>query len=82
MPARLQILGLSKVGQPPKSIKKEIRLILQSMKSVRPALLKALKDNQSATLFEYEEDKMYAKRESELIQRYLQLMKAKSLYDS
>jgi hypothetical protein len=30
-------------------------------------------DNQNAILFGYEEDKMYSKRESELIQKYLQV---------
>ena len=35
-------------------------------------LLTALEDNDHAAGFEYEEDKMYSQRESELIQRYLQ----------
>jgi hypothetical protein len=32
----------------------------------------AMEDKQSATLFEYEEHKMFSQRESELIQQYLQ----------
>jgi hypothetical protein len=34
--------------------------------------LTALADNQNATLFAYEEDKMYSRRENELLQKYLQ----------
>jgi hypothetical protein len=34
--------------------------------------LTALEDNDKAVWFEYEEDKMYSQRESELIQKYLQ----------
>jgi len=47
-------------------------LTIKGTINLRRALLMALKDNQSAALFEYEEDKMYSQRESELIQRYLQ----------
>jgi hypothetical protein len=32
----------------------------------------AMEDKQSATLFEYEEHKMFSQRESEQIQKYLQ----------
>jgi NADPH-dependent glutamate synthase beta subunit-like oxidoreductase len=39
---------------------------------LRAEFLTALEDNDKAVWFEYEEDKMYSQRESELIQKYLQ----------
>ena len=36
------------------------------------SLLEEPEDNDKAAWFEYEEDKMYSQRESELIQKYLQ----------
>jgi hypothetical protein len=39
---------------------------------LRQALLATLSDNQNATLFIYEEEKMFSRRESELIQKYFQ----------
>ena len=47
-------------------------LTIKGTADLRQALLMAMADNQSATLFEYEEDKMFSQRESELIQKYLQ----------
>jgi CRISPR/Cas system CSM-associated protein Csm5 (group 7 of RAMP superfamily) len=40
-------------------------------RNLREELMTALEDN-AAAWFEYEEDKMYSRRESELIQKYLQ----------
>ncbi len=40
--------------------------------NLRQDLLAALADNESASFFNFEEDKMYSQRESELIQKYLQ----------
>ena len=40
--------------------------------NLRRDLLAALADNDSASFFDFEEDKMYSQRESELIQKYLQ----------
>lgn len=40
---------------------------------MRETLLEALEDYESAVWFDYEEDKMYSLRESELIQQYLQV---------
>jgi hypothetical protein len=39
---------------------------------LRQDLLEALEDNDAASFFEFEEDKMYSQRENELIQKYLQ----------
>lgn len=47
-------------------------LVIKGTANLRLELLQALEDNDNAALFEFEEDKMYSKRESELIQRYLQ----------
>jgi len=40
--------------------------------NLRQDLLEALADNDTASFFEFEEDKMFSQRESELIQKYLQ----------
>jgi hypothetical protein len=40
---------------------------------MRAELLAALEDNDRAQFFTYEEDAMYTKRESELIQQHLQV---------
>ncbi len=47
-------------------------LTIKGTANLRQALSMAMADNQNATLFGYEQDKMYSKRESELIQKYLQ----------
>jgi len=47
-------------------------LVIKGTASLRRDLLNQREDNGRAVWFEYEEDKMYSKRESELIQRYLQ----------
>jgi NADPH-dependent glutamate synthase beta subunit-like oxidoreductase len=47
-------------------------LIIKGTPHLRRDLLEELERSQKATLFAFEEDKMYSKRESELIQRYLQ----------
>jgi NADPH-dependent glutamate synthase beta subunit-like oxidoreductase len=47
-------------------------LSIKGTANLRQELLMAMEDNQNAALFEYEEDKMYSQRESELIQKYLQ----------
>ena len=46
-------------------------LAIKGTRNLRQELLTALEDN-AAAWFEYEEDKMYSRRESELIQKYLQ----------
>jgi hypothetical protein len=46
-------------------------LAIKGTPNLRRELLDALADNQKAVWFEFEEDKMYSKRESELIQNYL-----------
>ena len=40
--------------------------------SLRQDLIRSLEDNEKAALFGYEEDKLFSRRESELIQKYLQ----------
>ncbi|MBW1946185.1 MAG: hypothetical protein JRJ51_25690 [Deltaproteobacteria bacterium] len=40
--------------------------------TLRQSLLEALGDYENAAWFDFEEDKMYSQRESELIQQYLQ----------
>jgi len=40
--------------------------------NLRRELLETLKDNETALFFEFEEDKMFSQRESELIQKYIQ----------
>jgi len=47
-------------------------LTIKGTDNLREELLTALEDNDNAVWFEYEEDKMYSQRESELIQKYLQ----------
>ena len=47
-------------------------LAIKGTANLRQDLLAALADNDSASFFEVEEDKMYSQRESELIQKYLQ----------
>jgi NADPH-dependent glutamate synthase beta subunit-like oxidoreductase len=47
-------------------------LSIKGTQNLRAELLAALEDNDNAAGFEYEEDKMYSRRESELIQKYLQ----------
>ena len=47
-------------------------LAIKGTANLRQELLMALEENDIATLFEFEEDKMYSQRESELIQKYLQ----------
>ena len=46
-------------------------LAIKGTANLREALDEALDENEKAVWFEFEEDKMYSKRESELIQRYL-----------
>ncbi len=47
-------------------------LTIKGTANLRKDLLEQLEENEKAVLFEFEEDKMYSQRESELIQRYLQ----------
>jgi NADPH-dependent glutamate synthase beta subunit-like oxidoreductase len=47
-------------------------LTIKGTANLRQDLLKQLEENEKASLFEYEEDKMYSQRESQLIQRYIQ----------
>jgi len=47
-------------------------LSIKGTANLRQELLNELEENEKAYLFEFEEDKMYSKRESELLQRYLQ----------
>jgi NADPH-dependent glutamate synthase beta subunit-like oxidoreductase len=47
-------------------------LAIKGTANLRQDLLEQLEENEKASLFEYEEDKMYTQRENELIQRYLQ----------
>ncbi len=47
-------------------------LAIKGTPDLKAELLRALKENQNAVWFEFEEDKLYSKRESELLQRYLQ----------
>jgi formate dehydrogenase beta subunit len=47
-------------------------LSIKGTANLRQDLLRVLKDNDKAVWFNFEEDKMYSKRESELIQKYLQ----------
>ena len=46
-------------------------LTIKGTANLRHALLMAMTDNQKAVLFEYAADKMFSKRESELIQKYV-----------
>jgi len=47
-------------------------LAIKGTANLRKALLEELEENERAAWFEFEEDKMYSQRESELIQQYLQ----------
>jgi NADPH-dependent glutamate synthase beta subunit-like oxidoreductase len=47
-------------------------MTIKGTANLRQSLLMAMEDKQSATLFEYEEHKMFSQRESEQIQKYLQ----------
>ncbi|MBW1695699.1 MAG: FAD-dependent oxidoreductase [Deltaproteobacteria bacterium] len=47
-------------------------LAIKGTVNLRTSLLDELKESDKAVWFEYEEDKMYSKRESELIQKYIQ----------
>lgn len=47
-------------------------LTIKGTADLRQELLRELEDNEKAAMFDFEEDKMYSKRESELIQRHLQ----------
>jgi len=47
-------------------------LTIKGTANLRQNLLAALADNDGASFFEFEEDKMYSQREGELIQKYLQ----------
>ena len=47
-------------------------LSIKGAANLRESLLEELGENEKAAWFEFEEDKMYSKRESELIQQYLQ----------
>jgi len=47
-------------------------LSIKGTANLRQELLRALEDNDRAAWFDFVEDKMYSKRESELIQKYLQ----------
>jgi hypothetical protein len=51
---------------------KDSVLVIKGTANLRQALLLTIKDDERAAFFEYEEDKMYSKRESEPIQKYLQ----------
>ena len=48
-------------------------LAIKGTANLRQALATALDEDDPAALFEFEEDKMYSQRESELIQKYLQV---------
>jgi hypothetical protein len=48
-------------------------MVISGTINLRRDLLDLLEANENATFFSYEEDKMYSRRESELIQKYLQL---------
>jgi len=41
--------------------------------NMRESMLEAFEENEKVSWFEYEEDQFYSKRESELIQQYLQV---------
>ena len=47
-------------------------LVIKGTANLRQDLRRALDDNDKAVWFEFEEDKMFSQRESELIQKYLQ----------
>lgn len=47
-------------------------LVIKGVMNLREALMEVLEENDKARFFVYEEETMYTKRESELIQQYLQ----------
>jgi len=47
-------------------------LSIKGTANLRQGLLAALAENSTASFFEFEEDKLFSQRESELIQKYLQ----------
>jgi formate dehydrogenase beta subunit len=47
-------------------------LVIKGVMNIRKSLLEVFEGNDKVAWFEYEEDPLYSKRESELIQRYLQ----------
>jgi formate dehydrogenase beta subunit len=47
-------------------------IVIRGSSTLRQTLLEALEDYDSAAWFDFEEEKMYSQRESELIQQYLQ----------
>jgi hypothetical protein len=47
-------------------------LCIKGTGNLRQELLRALKENDNAACFDFEKDTLYSKRESELIQRYVQ----------
>jgi NADPH-dependent glutamate synthase beta subunit-like oxidoreductase len=47
-------------------------LSIKGTANLRRELLEALEDNETASFFEFEADKMFSQRESELIQKYIQ----------
>jgi len=47
-------------------------LWIKGTANLRQELLRAIQDNDQAAWFDFEEDKMYSKRESELLQKVLQ----------
>ena len=47
-------------------------LVIKGTVNLRESLLEELEENSKATGIDYEEEKMYSQRESELIQAYLQ----------
>jgi hypothetical protein len=46
-------------------------LVLKGTPDLKAALLRELEENQRAAMFDFEEDKMYSRRETELIQKHL-----------
>jgi NADPH-dependent glutamate synthase beta subunit-like oxidoreductase len=46
-------------------------LVIKGTANLRESLVEQLEENEKAAWFEFEEDKMYSQRESELIQQYL-----------
>ena len=47
-------------------------LVIKGTMNLRETLLEQMEKVETAKFFEYEENKMYSKRESELLQQYLQ----------
>lgn len=47
-------------------------IAIKGVMNLRQALVESLETHENASYFEWEEDKMYSKRESELLQQYLQ----------